>query len=98
MIEPIYERAESFSDGLALVKDAESGRYGYVNTGGELVIPFDYLVAGSFAEGKAWVIPPDAEYRRGYIDTSGTMIIEPQFIGSRRFSEGFAAVRIRVEP
>ncbi|WP_177192313.1 WG repeat-containing protein [Chitinophaga arvensicola] len=49
-----YPEAESFSNGLALVRNANN-QYGYMNTKGVLVIPCTYRSASSFNEGIAMV-------------------------------------------
>lgn len=53
VIAPRYEAAREFSEGLAAVK--ENGKWGYIDTEGNTVIPFQYDGASSFAEGYAIV-------------------------------------------
>jgi len=73
--------AGKFSEGLARVRNTE-GKYGFINTSGEVVIPFMYKNAGSFSEGLAWVIDRDVisyydkEATTYYIEKSGEMAIE----------------------
>jgi hypothetical protein len=50
-----YIDAESFSDGLARVRDAGSNNYGFINTKGQRVIPCNYTTAASFNEGISMV-------------------------------------------
>jgi hypothetical protein len=50
-----YIEAESFSDGLARVRDAGSNNYGFINTKGQRVIPCNYTTASSFNEGISMV-------------------------------------------
>lgn len=52
-IQPQYEDASRFSEGLAAVK--QNGKWGYIDTDGKTVIPFDYDYAFSFNEGVAVV-------------------------------------------
>lgn len=64
-IAPQYEKAGIFSDGLAPAK--QNGKWGYINTDNEVVIPFQYDVAGIFNEGYAVVgtlvsSEPETEY------------------------------------
>lgn len=64
-IAPQYEKAGVFSDGLAPVK--QNGKWGYINTDNEVVIPFQYDAAGIFNEGYAVVgtlvsSQPEVEY------------------------------------
>lgn len=52
-IAPQYEDAHSFSEDLAAVK--KDGKWGYIDTDGKVVIPFEYDQAYAFSEGKAIV-------------------------------------------
>lgn len=52
-IAPRYENAKTFSEGLAAVK--QGGKWGYIDTDGKTVIPFQYDLAHSFKEGLAIV-------------------------------------------
>lgn len=52
-ISPQYEDAHSFSEDLAAVK--KDGKWGYIDTDGKVVIPFQYDQAYAFSEGKAIV-------------------------------------------
>ena len=69
IIEPQYDDAGAFSEGLAAVRQGEY--YGYINEQGETVIPFQYSYALSFNDGIALVSKIDAdlapEYPRMYI-------------------------------
>lgn len=49
VIEPVYNEADLFYEGLAVVKKA--GKYGYINKDGKVVIPIKYLVAKPFRFG-----------------------------------------------
>jgi hypothetical protein len=54
IIAPQYEEVRQFADnGLAAVK--KDGKWGYIDTTGAVVIPFQYNYAYSFSEGKAVV-------------------------------------------
>lgn len=52
-IKPQYDDAQSFSEGLAAVK--QNGKWGYIDTDGKVVIPFQYDQAFAFNEGYAVV-------------------------------------------
>jgi hypothetical protein len=79
-----------------------SGKWGYVNAGGQLVITPQFDYAGEFHEGRAavcvgtpctwWDTPEPNSSRWGYIDTSGKMVITPQYGTASEFSEGLASV------
>jgi len=53
IIAPVYEDAGSFNDGLAPVM--KDGKWGYIDTDNNVVIPFIYDVAYGFSEGLAIV-------------------------------------------
>lgn len=88
IIEPGFEDACNFSDGLALVK--ENDLYGYIDHNGNYVIPPQFLNASSFSEGYAAVTYDECKY--GYIDKQGNMIIEPQYKHAGSFTDGLARV------
>lgn len=83
--------ASSFSEGLAAVgKSHEYERiYGYMDTEGNLAIPFQFSAAGPFSEGLAAVRVGN---KWGFIDKTGKIVIEPQFNDALYFSEGRCAV------
>src|SRR5437868_15001693 len=49
IIEPVYEDAESFSDGMAEVK--LKGKFGFIDYAGKVVIPIKYDFISSPSEG-----------------------------------------------
>jgi hypothetical protein len=79
-----------------------SGKWGYANSNGQLVINPQFDYADDFHEGRAlvclgkpctwWDSPSPNESRWGYIDTSGKMVITPQYGAAASFSEGVASV------
>jgi hypothetical protein len=81
-----------------LTRDAASGRYGYADETGAMVIEPQFDFAGQFVEGLAPVqVQGDAgSAGYGFIDTSGTVIIEPQFKRAFAFSEGLARVEVEI--
>lgn len=52
-IAPQYDNAQYFSEGLAAVR--KNGKWGYIDTAGKTVIPFEYDIAYAFNEGYAVV-------------------------------------------
>lgn len=77
-----FPRTENGKDaGLAVVK--QNGKYGYINTQGEVVIPCVYDVAGAFHEGYAVVgttfLTGETEiyYELSLVDEAGTNIAFP---------------------
>lgn len=85
---------------LILLPVKVSGKLGYVNGSGQLVINPQFDAAEDFHEGRAvvclgkpcswWESPGDSLY--GYIDVSGKVIVTPQYASASSFSEGLASV------
>lgn len=94
IIEPVYEYAGWFSEGLAVF--CEGGLYGYINRQNQAVIAPRYDGAGEFVNGYAVVCKGDWQSGTalwGYIDGSGREIVSPQFLYAESFtSEGRALV------
>jgi hypothetical protein len=78
VIAPNYFALTSFFEGLATVYD-ENGQMGYINTSGNLSIPFQFSQAGLFRGGLApvtnWSESMDPAW--GYIDTHGNYVWGP---------------------
>ncbi|MCB0193341.1 MAG: WG repeat-containing protein, partial [Anaerolineae bacterium] len=87
VIEPQFDFANSFSEGLALV--GLDGLSGFIDESGTLVIEPQFDFAFDFTEGLA-VVEVDEQF--GYVDPTGAIVIEPQFDFANNFSEGLAAV------
>jgi hypothetical protein len=92
---------QRFSEGLAVARiNVEShSKFGFVNTMGEVVIPFEYDRADDFSEGLAAVgvrlLCEEGEfagYDFGYINTSGEVVIPIGSGSELPFSDGLAAV------
>jgi hypothetical protein len=69
----------------------KSGKGGYINAQGELVIPFRFDTVGDFSEGLARA---ECAGRWGFIDTVGRWVIKPQFPWAHDFSDGLARVQV----
>ena len=65
-----FEKAYKFSEGLAPVK--QNGKYGFINTKGEVVIPCIYDGAADFSEGLAMV---KQNYKGSIINKEGKVIV-----------------------
>lgn len=83
-----YNEIGAFSEGLAKV--GKKGKYGYIDTNGDLVIPCEYSNTSSFSEGLAAVQNEDGKW--GFIDTNGDSIIPYEYDESSVFVNGLAAV------
>lgn len=94
-----FQKAESFSEGLAVVQDKQTGLYGYIGLDGQYVIEPQYMTAFDFSEGLAAVALPVPEEkfddkRFGYIDKNENWVLEPQYGEAGEFSGGAAGVTI----
>lgn len=78
-------------ENVLLRKENITGKWGYVDSRGKLIINPQFDDAWDFTEGIAAVKENE---KWGFINTDGTYIIEPQFEYARRFSEGLALVKI----
>ncbi|HRY20682.1 MAG TPA: WG repeat-containing protein, partial [Flexilinea sp.] len=87
IIEPQYDYAGDFSEGLAKVE--QNWKWGFINTAGEPVIPIQFDDVRSFYEGLA-VVKQEGKY--GFVNTSGQIVIEPQYDLAGFFFNGLADV------
>lgn len=84
-----YDRAEPFSEGLALVEEA--GLRFFIDPAGTRRIPANAEAAGSFHEGRAWI-----RYevdKVGFIDRNGRVVVQPVWRAVRDFDQGVAWVQ-----
>ena len=90
IIEPQFDSADAFSEGLS--KIGIGGKFGYINRNGEIVIEpqFDYR-AGDFSGGFAVVFLNERDL---FIDKQGEAAFSEQFDNVSRFSGGLAPVEI----
>lgn len=104
LIEPRFQGANNFSEGLAVVALSNGGyKEGYIDHNGKLVIAAQFDSARDFHEGLA-AVGFDTEKTRkacddcdpnqhwGYVDRTGIIVIKPQYHHAGDFSEGLAAV------
>ena len=84
----VFEDAKPFgNEGYAAVK--RNGEWGFVNTGGEIMIPFRYEDALSFGQHLAAV--KIGEFW-GFINLRGQTVIEPEYFEAKSFGNGSAPV------
>jgi len=89
VIEPRFENAYKFSEGLAGVKIGN--KWGFIDSTGEMLIPPQFDETCEFSEGLAKV---KMGIYWGYCDQKGKIIIEPNYKETWNFSQGLAAVKI----
>lgn len=82
------EEAYVFSDGLSMI--SKNGKFGYVDTKGQIVIEPQFEEASSFSDGLACI---KSGVRYGYINKEGKIVINPQFDNCYDFHDGLAAVQ-----
>lgn len=90
VIEAIYDFAQRFSEGLAVV--VLNNKYGFIDVQGHVKIPFMYDNAYSFKEGLAVVENCDGDL--GFINLSGKEVIPAKYCRANSFNEGLALVGI----
>ncbi len=86
-----YDHLYDFTEGMAMVM--LDGKYGFINTKGELAIPTIYTFendVSNFSNGFASFKNDDGAC--GYINKKGEVVIEPQYKYCNRFENGEAAV------
>lgn len=86
-----YKSEYSFINGLALAYAPKTGKMGFINTSGELAIPYQYTYARSFSEELALVQNRKGMY--GYINSKGKTVIPFNYKSGTDFSEGLAGVQ-----
>lgn len=91
----IYDYADSFSNGFAVVGKGEKNdrRFGLIDRQGREVVPCVYADVAGFSSGLARVQEgTDSVRRYGYVDTLGQVVIPLKYDYARDFSEGMAVV------
>ncbi len=87
-IEPEFYQAGQFSEGFSCVKN-EEGLWGYIDTAGDLVIPYQFEEANAFSCGLA-LVKTDGRY--GFIDFDGKAVIQAVYEEAYPFYENLACV------
>ena len=86
-----YNDLGTFSEGLAWVVDDATGKCGYIDKTGQLVIPLEYDAAYPFSDGMAVVRQGD---KWGAIDRNNNVVIPFQYDGSFGGTDGYMTVRV----
>jgi len=91
--ENTYLDAKSFSEGLAAVQD-QYYKYGFINSKGDLVIPFEFSTVSWFREGIAAVGKAEGgKTLYAYISKNGTKLTDFEFEEAKDFQGGIGRVR-----
>jgi hypothetical protein len=108
VINPRFDFARSFSEGLAAVQVGSNKsdwfsynpdeKWGFIDTTGEYVAEPQFSSVSSFKEGLAVAcigncIGYDGDGKEGYIDKTGKFAINPQFDSAFDFDHGLALVQ-----
>ncbi len=88
VINPQYEAAMSFSEGLAAVR--QKGKWGYVDKKGVMVIAPQFDNPSHFKNGLAEF---NNGKQSGFIDKKGNYVIAPQFDAAWDFHNGLARIK-----
>lgn len=93
---PMYWRMDrngNFSEGLAVVRAVDGGKFGYIDKMGKVIISPQFLYARPFSEGLAAVA--NDQFAFGYVDSKGKVAIPLtlQNVFPGNFSEGLARVK-----
>jgi serine/threonine protein kinase len=91
IIQPQFDFAWYFSDGLARVRIGD--KWGYIDRTGKVIIQLKFDETFGFSEGLA---PIKIEDKWGYIDATGQLVIAPQFDNAWNFykSNGLALIKL----
>ncbi len=94
VIEPQFEYAKNFDDGLAPVCKKENGVYkwAYINKDGENLTDYIFDEVTSFTDDGYAAVKVDDKW--GYIKRDGSWFLKPQFSHANSFSHGYAAVTL----
>lgn len=84
-----YSDVSGFKEGLSYAKYS---KYGFVDTKGNMKIPFKYKKVYEYSQGLALV--QDDKDMWGFVDMSGKTVINFKYIDARPFSNNLAAVKI----
>ena len=87
VIDPLFDEAGEFKDGLALVK--VDGDLGFIDTQGKTVVDVEWEELHPFKDDLARV---RSGGKYGFVDRRGKVVIEPRFKTAGDFSEGLAPV------
>ncbi len=84
--------AKHFSEGLAPFTNSDK-ESGFIDTGGNIAIPAQFLTVGYFTDGLAWAKTSDKKV--GYIDKNAEWVINPKFDAAKNFDPISGLARVK---
>jgi hypothetical protein len=84
-----YDEVGDYHEGRAKVE--LNGKYGFIDSDGNVVVPLIYVWASKFSEGRASV---ELNYQYGFIDLDGNVVMSPRYGWASDFHEGRAIVKL----
>ncbi len=95
-----FWQVAGLSGGKAAFRQYPDGKFGYIDTSGNVIIKPAFTAAGEFTDGRAAVAVPggDGIEIRGLIDESGRFVFEPQYNEIIMLGEKRAALGIPRDP
>jgi hypothetical protein len=94
VLEPKWDAAGPFCEGVACVKLFKAGGTRYIDMTGQVVIPPNKFTGRNFHSGLA-VAARHGTGKLGFIDRRGKFVIEPEFSEADDFAEGLAHVTVK---
>lgn len=77
----------------------ENGKWGYIDTTGAQILPYQYDLAYHFTDGRALVaVTVNGEYKYSFIDVKGNLYGNWNYTDARPFNNGYALVRFFSDP
>lgn len=91
-ITPDYQHfTGEFGEGMYCVTEGWDGKYGFIDTKGEVAVPFQFeKPCGVFSDGMATFT--DSTDMSGYMNKSGKIVIPAQYSYAEKYSDGLAYV------
>ncbi len=84
VIKPVYDYADDFSDGLAVVRQGEDNLI--IDRTGAVIYKSKNTI-GSFHNGAASILTTEEVWLYGFIDTAGNIIVEPKYSSVSNFDK-----------
>jgi hypothetical protein len=91
---PDCKGADAFSEGLAIISTKSTGKLGFIDSSGKVVIPCVYDNVTPFRDGVSRVVNKvDGRLLGGYIDKKGKLIVPVQYDRIGKFQDGYGIIQ-----